>query len=68
MEQVMFKKFIDELIMLDECSGKDIEYFKALKKEDFTSLLMRIDIAHAWMHGISDLRNDLPCRKCGGGQ
>lgn len=61
----MFKKFIDELIMLDECSGKDIEYLKTLKEEDFTSLLMRVDIVHTWLNGISNLRNDLPCRKCG---
>ena len=64
----MFKKFIDELIVLDECSGKDIEYLKALKEEDFTSLLMRVDIVHTWLNGIRYLRNDLPCRKCGGDQ
>ena len=64
----MFKKFIDELIVLDEYSGKDIEYIKSLKKEDFTSLVMRVDIVQTWLNGISNLRNDLPCRKCGGGQ
>jgi hypothetical protein len=65
MEHVMFKKFIDELIVLDEYSGKDIEYIKSLKKEDFTSLVMRVDIVQTWLNGISNLRNDLPCRKCG---
>ena len=36
-----------------------------LKKEDFTSLVMRVDIVQTWLNGISNLRNDLPCRKCG---
>lgn len=55
----MFKKFIDELIVLDECSGKTVEYLTALKEEDFTSLLMRVDIIHTWLNGIRVLRADL---------
>lgn len=52
----MFKKFIDELTILDEYSGKTVEYLAALKEEDFNSLLKRIEIVQTWLDGIRILR------------
>lgn len=53
----MFKKFIDELTILDEYSRKTVGDLKNLTDENFNSLFKRSDIFHKWLDGIRILRS-----------